>query len=107
MQLRQQQPTHAASPPSIPVAHMPCQRLSPLRPPPLPCLILTVTNWIPGKPLTPVAPPPGPNYNWDVPFTPCYWDKKASKDSSSLSCAASGQTVATGKYGVIEVRCRR
>ncbi len=66
-----------------------------------------MTNWIPGKPLTPVAPPPRPNYNWDVPFTPCYWDKKASKDSSSLSCAASGQTVATGKYGVIEVRCRR
>lgn len=44
---------------------------------------------------------PTVNYNWRVPFTPCYWDKKDSKKSASFSCAQSDAVVATGKYGAI------
>lgn len=46
---------------------------------------------------------PDPSYDWDVPHTPCYWDKQASKSSPSVSCARSGEVVATGKYGIILV----
>ncbi len=51
----------------------------------------------------PRPPLPKVSYDWDVPYSPCYWDKKASKDSASISCALSGASVLTGKYGVIQV----
>lgn len=52
------------------------------------------------KPIT-TTPRPEPKYDWNVPNTPCGFDKKASKDSPSLSCVNSQSVVATGKFSVI------
>ncbi|KAF8060348.1 hypothetical protein HT031_004884 [Scenedesmus sp. PABB004] len=62
----------------------------------------------PAQPINfPPQPPvtrPEVSYDWDVPYSPCYApDKKDLKASASLSCALTGQVVATGKYGVIMV----
>lgn len=58
---------------------------------------------VPSNPRPSPSPRPVINYDWRVPYTPCYWDKKDSKKSTSFSCAASGATVATGKYAAIFV----
>lgn len=67
----------------------------------LPCCFAAanVTPYIPEPP----APRPEVQYGWDVPHKPCYWDKKDSQKSASISCALTGEVVATGRYGVIMV----
>jgi hypothetical protein len=43
------------------------------------------------------------DYSWweNIDYLPCHYDKKAAKKSPSVSCAATGQVLATGKYGAI------
>eukprot|EP00775_Hariotina_reticulata_P003101 gene3101-3380_t len=47
--------------------------------------------------------PPFAGYDWwnNINYSPCHYDKKAAKKSASVSCAETGQVVATGKYGAI------
>jgi hypothetical protein len=45
---------------------------------------------------------PDVKYDWQVPYTPCSWNKQQQKaGSTSVDCARSGGVVLTGKYGLV------